>query len=472
VNNQKTGNNKAIDNGDEQLEVDRRRRGGGGSQRHFSSSSSSSSSKRRVLLPPSRDIEEGVPRAMNSKSYPFNDDNGMEVELLVTATNTSTNAKTSSRTSDRCVNEKRLPQRSVEELLDVFKSNGGKCRKHWMICILLCFIIGVASAIVLGILAARSTKASRNEPQETSTRLIDILPWNTRLAFEYPSSPQSRAFYWLENDPNRDALSLTAALQRFVLATLYYSTAGDQKWQDSGFWLSYYLPECHWFKQEFESVCDAAERFHTLSLPGNSLEGTLPEELDMLSALSIVQFQKNNLVGELPVRIWSSWDHLVLFNVGNNMLSGSLPSEIGLLAEATHLNTLAFQSNQFTGTIPSQIGLLSLDFLSLSENKLEGTIPKQLGLLENARDIYLYGNSLTGTIPGSLGLLSKLTRLELHNNNFSGTVPKELCDLVEFGNLTTLTVDCLQVNCNCGCDCTATGTVARTSIFDVEDGKY
>ena len=79
-------------------------------------------------------------------------------------------------------------------------------------------------------------------------------------------------------------------------------------------------------------------------------------------------------------------------------------------------------------SIPSELGLLhaSLANLYLFNNLLTGTIPTELGLLTFVNDLELFNNSLTGSIPSELGRLSILNFLFLSNNRLSGTLPSEL----------------------------------------------
>ena len=371
--------------------------------------------------------------------------------------------------------QRRSSAHSIETLVRIFnmKEEGAERRCVWLMGVLVFFIIGIVAAIVVGVAAIDSDTAGHSTlsgPTAPPTSFQqDVLPEYTQLAFQNPISPQARAFYWLEHDTDRMSWSAGAARQRLVLATLFYATQGDH-WKSSENWLSYDQSECDWYTFQFNSICDVAQRYHTLSLSDNSLRGTLPEEIELLSALNIVQLQDNELTGTLPSRIWSSWDHLVFMNLYNNKFSGTLSSEIGLLANSRHLNTLSFRTNQFSGALPSELGLLSLEFLTLSDNKFTSTLPAYLGGLSSVREMYLYKNNFVGTIPSALGLLTNLTRLEMHNNNLSGTVPQELCDLVAMGILVTLTVDCDKVICTCGCDCGTSKSLAHNTIFDESKG--
>ena len=113
----------------------------------------------------------------------------------------------------------------------------------------------------------------------------------------------------------------------------------------------------------------------------------------------------------------------------DNGMTGSLPPELGKLANLTELN---LGLNDLDGAIPSEIGnLASLETLSLEGNALTGAIPPELGKLTNVRLVSLAGNSLTGPIPPELASLASLTGLWLNNNGLSGSVPTELADLAK-----------------------------------------
>ena len=116
-----------------------------------------------------------------------------------------------------------------------------------------------------------------------------------------------------------------------------------------------------------------------------------------------------------------------------NRLSGSIPAELGGLAE---LRSLSFFLNQLSGSIPSDLSnLANLRVLWLSVNDLSGPIPAALGDLANVGQLGLAGNALSGTIPAELGDLANLWNLHVGGNELSGTVPLsflQLSRLTEF----------------------------------------
>ena len=87
--------------------------------------------------------------------------------------------------------------------------------------------------------------------------------------------------------------------------------------------------------------------------------------------------------------------------------------------------------NNLSGSIPAELGgLANLTSLGLTNNQLTGTIPAELGDLANLVELHLWGNQLTGTIPAELGDLANLTILDLNGNQLTGTVPDSFLDLV------------------------------------------
>jgi Leucine-rich repeat (LRR) protein len=108
--------------------------------------------------------------------------------------------------------------------------------------------------------------------------------------------------------------------------------------------------------------------------------------------------------------------HVVVINLNENNLSGTLPSLVGL----SHMTDFVVDYNFIGGSIPSLTGMTALQDFRVDWNQFQGSIPP-LGSLSN---LYLFGaadNQLTGSIPSLLG--TKLTVLVLSNNELSGAIP-------------------------------------------------
>ena len=163
------------------------------------------------------------------------------------------------------------------------------------------------------------------------------------------NSPQFHAYSWLVEDSDGKQYSDERLYQRYALATLYFATAGVQ-WTNNDNWVTA-ANECNWFGI---SGCDDAESEDIVSieLPGNNLSGPLPSDF------------------------FEHFSDLIVLNLADNHLTGSIPKSVGSLTE---LNILELAENKLTSNIPSELGnLKKLDNLFLQSNELEGQMPPEV----------------------------------------------------------------------------------------------
>ncbi|KAF8034307.1 hypothetical protein BT93_C0566 [Corymbia citriodora subsp. variegata] len=158
----------------------------------------------------------------------------------------------------------------------------------------------------------------------------------------------------------------------------------------------------------------------TLILSGNELTGELPEELS--PTLTRIEMSNNGFFGKFPSTM-SSWTNLVVFDASNNFLSSTVLIE---LTQLPYLTMLLLGQNELSGNLPTDIVLgKSLSILNLSHNRLSGPIPREIGLLPLLMQLDLSENQLSGSVPPEIGLL-KLNLLNLSSNRLSGRIPEEL----------------------------------------------
>ena len=260
---------------------------------------------------------------------------------------------------------------------------------------------------------ASSGVAPSQVPQSKPSTIQNLLisRWSSlEESIATPSSPQGEAFKWLTNSTsNLDAYSEQQLIQRFAMATFFYSTNGKD-WLNNDGWLSE-ENECLWYQtKSFRKPCDASgSLLMNLELDENGLSGSLPSELALLS----------NSLTRLELATGKKTD-----DSNDTFIRGNLPSELGLL---TKLEYMSLSNHQISGTIPSEICELSLlTVLDLERNKLEGSIMTNIGQLQQLNNLYLGLNLLSGEIRSEFGRLQFLVNLDLYGNQFSSTIPSEL----------------------------------------------
>ena len=173
---------------------------------------------------------------------------------------------------------------------------------------------------------------------------------------------------------------------------------------------------------------EGMERVTKLNLKAQNLHGTIPPELNNLTALTSLNLHTNNLSGDIPDLSGTALTKLYL---SNNELTGKVPT---WLNDMSDMVDLWLWGNELDGAIPDLSGMTSMDSLKLAGNNLMGGIPEASALPPNVRILILQDNQLGGTIP-DLSSLSNLKELWLHSNGLTGEVPASLNSLT---NLTSL----------------------------------
>ena len=195
-----------------------------------------------------------------------------------------------------------------------------------------------------------------------------------------------------------DTATITIDLvQRDVLLKFYESLNGDD-WTENRNWGTRTTLDA-WYGVETDEEGNVSR----LSLGNNGLSGEIPSDIKLLEHLRVLDLSFNEEV------------------------RGTIPLEIG---EMENLTGLFLHHNSLTGPIPSVIAnLTNLDSLDIHRNQLTGPLPESLGELSNLRLLRVWGNDLTGSVPASLGNLSHLTWLDFYETNLSGQLPRALTNL-------------------------------------------
>ncbi|XVF79035.1 hypothetical protein PTKIN_Ptkin14bG0187200 [Pterospermum kingtungense] len=159
-----------------------------------------------------------------------------------------------------------------------------------------------------------------------------------------------------------------------------------------------------------------------ISLLGNRLTGSIPEELANLSSLTTLTLEHNYFSGNLPSALGSLPKIEIMFLNSNNF-TGELPETF---AKLTTLKNFRISDNNFTGNISEFIfqNWTNLEELYMEGSGLSGPIPN-ISSLGNLK--YIIISDLNGTEANfpELRNLSNLERLVLRSCNLIGELPED-----------------------------------------------
>lgn len=282
----------------------------------------------------------------------------------------------------------------------------------------------------------------------------------TRKTAAHPSHDEDngrhRALQWLvyEDEASSTMSSHeydTTLLQRYALATIYYSTGGDE-------WTFCSKAAGEGAEREFNSPCEGGANSRFLSSKSHLLwGGVMGTQHD--GQVTMLDISNRGLTSStfLPPELLLLGPSLELLWVHDNIaIRGSLPTYL-YGNSFPILASLSVHKTSLTGTIPQSIYTLSkLSSLRLYSSNFTGTLSSNIGQLTNLKWLWMHDNSFTGTVPVELGLLSKLEGLTLHNNNFESVLeynateygllgmnilPDTVCNLTKY-DLRYLWTDC------------------------------
>ena len=240
-------------------------------------------------------------------------------------------------------------------------------------------------------------------------------------------TPQGKARLWFHNDTLSIRISThgrARVIQRFVLTVLYLSMKGSESFGEN--FAVAGENECTW-----RGVgCDNNFIIKQLGLGNENLTGTLPTEIGYLTKLVRLSIHSNSLTGQLPASLWLL-DSLLFLDMAKNRFTGTLPPNISSLSR---LRSLLLDDNLFHGSLPEDIGDLSLlNELSIPMNRFTGELPENIWSLGSLVHFDVSQNHLNGTLSSNITFLSNVTSLLMYQNSFSGSLPEEM------GNLRNLT---------------------------------
>ena len=346
------------------------------------------------------------------------------------------------------------------------------------IILVIVFVIGGKNNATAG---AGSVELEQNREPLTYPLFEENLPTITIKETEVVGSSLYLANKWMVLDPNLPSYTQARKYQRYVLAALYYATAGDN-WYNHTNWLSYEVSECLWFSQTVldelkdQPICNDAGSLTMLNLASNNLQGMLPDmkgfnSVPFVPDIFAFDIANNNVSGVTPVI--HAGVPIEVVSISNNSFTELSPStaffgstirvlradanEIRMVADGNAwyvLPKLEFYNvtdNLIEGILGHQIAVAeNLTYVGAGHTNFEGTVPTEIGLLSKLVELDLSGSAhLSGSLPTELGLLQNLKRVDLRESGLTGTLPREFCFPNENQQKVEVLADCSQIIC-CG----------------------
>ncbi|KAA8517585.1 hypothetical protein F0562_017785 [Nyssa sinensis] len=169
------------------------------------------------------------------------------------------------------------------------------------------------------------------------------------------------------------------------------------------------------------------QKLNILILAGCGFNGNIPNELGNLAELSFLALNSNNFSGGIPPSL-GRLSKLYWLDVAENQLTGSLPIStnttpgLNLLKNAKHFH---FNKNQLSGKIPERLfsSDMTLIHILFDGNQFIEEIPSTLGFVQTLEVLRLDRNALSGNVPSNLNNLTNVIELNLAHNNLSGPLP-------------------------------------------------
>lgn len=239
-----------------------------------------------------------------------------------------------------------------------------------------------------------NTDSKNNTLKPRTYRVVDLLLQVTSkdVLLEQPQSPQNRAYRWMLDQqrgddivdlsnvaPSEEELHKSIYLyvyQRYAMVTLYYALGGDdgdisffQEAEDVDVEEPFFHIQSGWTNStnwlSSESVCTwngvtchpQNEQIISLSLPKNSLDGTIPSEIFILKYLQRLHLPHNSIKGSLPNTMESCTD-IIDIDLSYNLMEGTI-MDVFLQLPLSTIQTLILDNNGFFGTIEPNLFAVS-----------------------------------------------------------------------------------------------------------------
>ena len=200
----------------------------------------------------------------------------------------------------------------------------------------------------------------------------------------------------------------------------------------------------------------------TVYLNGNSITGAgadaIPPGWSTLTGLTTLHLGDNAISGTLPSSL-SAWTNLQYFNISNNApLAGSIPASY---AAWTSIQNFLAQSCSLSGPLDAGFSAwTAITAFNVAINAISGTIPASYAAWTALTDFNVENNAITGSLDAGFSAWTALTGFRVGDNLLSGTIP------ASYAAWTALTVFSVRDNSLTGSLDSGFGAWTALTYFD------
>ena len=156
---------------------------------------------------------------------------------------------------------------------------------------------------------------------------------------------------------------------------------------------------------------------YQLDLSHNMLSGPIPQSLNQVISLEIINLSHNELSGNIPDL--GNVANLTQLRLNHNNLSGNIPFNLGD-PDGYYYNANCAYSEPWT---------CNLRLLHLQNNQLSGIVPEELSIHIYLEEFFINDNQLDGVYPSNLCDDLSLNHFQAWNNNFCAPFPDCFVDI-------------------------------------------
>lgn len=168
-----------------------------------------------------------------------------------------------------------------------------------------------------------------------------------------------------------------------------------------------------------------------LDLSNNLFSGPFPLTALYIPNLVYLDLRYNSFSGPIPEDVFNKRSLDAIF-LNNNYFEGEIPSNLG----NSPASVINLANNRFTGSIPFSLSYTGIKEVLFLNNRLTGCIPENVGIWTDLQVLDVSVNALTGHLPDSLSCLNQIEVMNFAHNKLSGQLPDVVCELRRLVNLT------------------------------------